>query len=70
MTVQFGKYDYQQAKQFLADAELLHAFHSPTYSNALYRKPDGSLWAEYKSHLESPEDDYSLAPKKTIEAAQ
>jgi len=56
----YSKYSRRQAKEFLLDATIVHAFHSPAHSNVTYRKPDGSAWHEMESHLEYPEDDYTL----------
>lgn len=61
MSNEYGKYSRLAAKQFLADAIVMRAFYySNVHSNVIYRKPDGSLWHELESHLEYPEDDYTL----------
>lgn len=61
--MKFGKYDYKAAKEFLKDAVMVHRFDTPTFAMTTWRKPDGSLWSEFDSRLEYPEDDYRLEPK-------
>jgi hypothetical protein len=57
----FTRHDYLTAKKFLFDASIVKQFEHVTVSrDTIYRKPDGSLWHESESLLESPEDDYSL----------
>lgn len=51
---------YQKAKEWLQDAVVIWQWSSPCLVETRYRKPDGSVWAESESLLESPYDDYSL----------
>lgn len=60
MIERYGKYDYQAAKQFLKDAQAVKSFETPTFSQTIYLKPDGTRWQEFDSKLEPPENDYSL----------
>lgn len=66
----YSKYDYCAAKRFLRDATIERGFTTPERSQTLYRLPDGSLWQENESHLEPPEDDYSLTQIKPAPVAQ
>ena len=69
MKTNFSKYEYLEAKAFLADARILRAFHNANiYSSVTYIKPDGSIWYESESHLEAPENDYSLTMKTDQDA--
>ncbi len=59
MKTSYSKFEYQAAKAFIKDAEIVKQFSTSTFTNTTYKK-DGALWHESESHLESPEDDYSL----------
>jgi len=60
----FDKYRYREAKKFLADAVCISAgYRNYNEYDRTYRKPDGSLWAEYVRDLEGDEFDYSLQEK-------
>ncbi len=59
MKTSYNKFEYQLAKAFIKDAEIGGRFSTPTFTNTIYLK-DGIRWQESESHLEAPEDDYSL----------
>lgn len=59
MKTLYSKFEYQAAKAFIKGAEIAKQFSTPTFTNTIYLK-DGVRWQESESHLESPEDDYSL----------
>jgi hypothetical protein len=62
----YGRYEYQAAKAFLADA--VNAadgatrinFSSPTHRYCYWRKPDGTVWREWEDTLENPYWNYGL----------
>lgn len=56
----YEKHEYQQAKAVIQGAEQLSSSGSPVYRYTLWKAQDGAIWAEHKSLLESPEDDYML----------
>jgi hypothetical protein len=58
--MKFERAQWRQAKEFLKDAKCLGGLKTPTFTNLRWQKPDGSVWFEGESLLESPEDDYSL----------
>jgi hypothetical protein len=60
MQTKYSKCDYLAAKKVIEDAEVIRSFISPTISVTTYKTRDGKLWHEEESHLEYPEDDYSL----------
>jgi len=57
----YSKFEYQDAKKFLKVAKQLSCFSNSGVSRSTkYQMPDGSVWREFESLLETPEDDYSL----------
>ncbi len=60
MKNQYTKYEYKEAKDIIKDAELLSRAESPVLRQSLWKTPDGAIWSESESLLESPEDDYLL----------
>lgn len=58
----FRKYQYQEAKKFLKEnkAKEIKSFSTPSFTNTLYQLENGEQWQESESHLEAPEDDYTL----------
>lgn len=55
----YNRYEYREAKRFLAGAKVVRQFSTPSATSTTYQQ-DGCLWNEYNSHLEAPEDDYRL----------
>jgi hypothetical protein len=61
---QFGKDEREAARAFIIDAEIVNQTSADTFRAVTYRKPDGSLWIEFDSKLEAPENVYSLELRK------
>jgi hypothetical protein len=64
MKTSYSKFEYQQAKAFIKGAEIVQRFSTPSFTNTIYII-GGIRWQESESHLESPEDDYSLEVVKS-----
>lgn len=56
----FSRFEYSEAKAFLADAVSLFRYSDPIVVCTRWQKPDGTTWIENESRLEPPEWDYSL----------
>ena len=53
--------DYKEAKDFLKDAKIIRQFkNSNIHTSTTYQKPNGEIWYESESHLESPYNTYRL----------
>jgi hypothetical protein len=55
----YGKREFQNARRFIAGAEIVKQYSDPCVSNTTYVNADGT-WFEHWSKLEAPEDDYYL----------
>ena len=56
----FTRFEYREAKAFLADAVVLFRYSESTFVRTRWQKPDGAVWLEFESRLEPPEWDYRL----------
>lgn len=61
----FSRFEYREAKAFLADAVSLYRYSTPSAIDARWQKPDGTIWVESERLLEPPEWDYSLQQAAT-----